>query len=133
MKSPRAMAALVLTSSQLAYAQAPNGPVPGDEIVVQGQRTGAAGLADTTLILERRRDDQLKIEMDGDGTFRSFVNGRLHDRGKWRVDGELVCFDATRPGESSCASGIIGKRPGDEWDTTVPGGRRFKARLVAGT
>lgn len=125
--------ALMLTSGLAAHAQTPSAPVQVDRVVVRGERLSASALAGATLILERPRDNQIKIEMDGDGRFRSYLGGRLHDRGRWRVEGELVCFDATKPGESSCASGIVGKRPGDEWDMLGLGGNQYRARLVAGT
>jgi hypothetical protein len=118
----------MLLCGPAALAPAPSEP----EIVVEGQRLGA-GLVGTTLILERRRAAQFSYKFEGDGTYRAYVNGRLHDRGRWRVEGELLCFDATRPGESSCASGVVDKRPGDEWDTLGVGGTRFRARLIAGS
>ncbi|KRA83865.1 hypothetical protein [Altererythrobacter sp. Root672] len=132
MKIAQAMAALLFTSSLAVHAQAPNAPVQTNEIVVQIQRLSATGLRDTTLVMERR-DYRIEIEMRADGTFRSSLNGLFSDRGKWRVDGERVCFDGIYR-ESYCSSNLVGKRPGDAWDG-VSGldGLRYKVRLVAGT
>ncbi|MBT2135878.1 hypothetical protein KK137_16195 [Croceibacterium sp. LX-88] len=132
MKIAQALAALALTSGLAAHAQAPTAPVETDEIVVHRQRLSATNLANTTLIMERR-DYRVRIEMDADGTFRSSLNGLFSDVGRWRIEGERVCFDGTYR-ESYCSSALVGKRPGDSWDG-VSGldGKRYKVRLVVGT
>jgi hypothetical protein len=103
-----------------------------DEIVVQAQRLTAAALPNTTLIMERGRDNQVKIRIRSDGTFVSYLRGLQSDFGKWRVESHTVCFDGRARG-AFCAPTLFGKHPGDTWEAVGLDGAKYKARLLAGS
>jgi hypothetical protein len=101
----------------------------GNEIIVEAPRLSEV-LKNTTLTLVRGRDMRATFKMREDGTFVSAMNGLQSDFGKWRVEGNTVCFDG-RMLDTFCSSELFGKRPGDTWVGSGYDGKRWEAGLNA--
>lgn len=125
-------AAIAVATGIPAQSQSTPDADQTDEIVVEGTRLRDTGLADSTVVMEHGRHTRIRIEMRADGIFRSYLNGLHSDWGKWTVRDDKVCFDG-RMRESYCASGLVGRRVGDTWQTVALDGLVYDAKLIAGT
>jgi hypothetical protein len=101
----------------------------GGGIIVEASRLTEA-LKDTTLTLVRGRDARATFRIRADGTFVSAMNGLQSDFGKWRVEGDAVCFDG-RMLDTFCAPNLAGRHPGDTWLGPGYDGKIWKASLTA--
>ena len=100
--------------------------------MVEGARLADTGLADTTILMQRGRTTQIRIELRPDGVFRSLLNGLHSDWGTWTVREGSLCF-AGRQRESYCTTGMVGRRVGDTWIAEGLDGLAYDARLIAGS
>jgi hypothetical protein len=96
-------------------------------IVVEGQRL-PDDLKDTTLTLVRGRDNRVTFRIRRDGTFVSKRNGLQSDFGRWRVEGDNVCFVGRARG-TFCGRGLLNGRLGDRWETLGYDGKVWEASL----
>jgi hypothetical protein len=131
-----AAGAIVAASATAAHPQVyPNtlGPSAAaernQEIIVEARRL-ATELKNTTLEMVRGRDMRATFRLRADGTFVSAMNGLQSDFGKWRVEGDRVCFDG-RKLDTFCSANLLDRHPGDSWVGTGYDGKRWEARLIA--
>jgi len=101
-----------------------------DEIVVEAQRLSASEVADTTLVMERGRNNRVEIKIRANGHFKSYWNGLDSDWGTWSIRGEQICFEGRTRG-SFCGN-LAGRKVGDRWIAKGLDGKDYEARLLAG-